>query len=265
MSAFYLRIAGIGGQGSVHLAKTLAQAAVACGTTVSMFERPRSAMRLGPITCDLCFNAPAFSPLIVPGEADAVLGMEPLDGVMNAAYYLKEGGMLLLQAQTTPTIDEVVLVMTDPRREEWKQQLAQRGAEILTIHPEGEDMRGRNYYMLGALLRACPQLPVTVDAVEQQLSAQPANLESPSAHRKTLCGGTFRRKEYGKAARGTPVPSADSRHGKNEWLCNIWGRFASAPYALCKRGRNWLPIWGDSCDSHGGGVEYPWRAWCLHG
>ena len=88
MSAFYLRIAGIGGQGSVHLAKTLAQAAVACGTTVSMFERPRSAMRLGPITCDLCFNAPAFSPLIVPGEADAVLGMEPLDGVMNAAYYL---------------------------------------------------------------------------------------------------------------------------------------------------------------------------------
>ena len=53
MSAFYLRIAGIGGQGSVHLAKTLAQAAVACGTTVSMFERPRSAMRLGPITCDL--------------------------------------------------------------------------------------------------------------------------------------------------------------------------------------------------------------------
>lgn len=34
MSAFYLRIAGIGGQGSVHLAKTLAQAAVACGTTV---------------------------------------------------------------------------------------------------------------------------------------------------------------------------------------------------------------------------------------
>ena len=38
-------------------------------------------------------------------------------------------------------------------------------------------MRGRNYYMLGALLRACPQLPVTVDAVEQQLSAQPANLE----------------------------------------------------------------------------------------
>ena len=177
MSAFYLRIAGIGGQGSVHLAKTLAQAAVACGTTVSMFERPRSAMRLGPITCDLCFNAPAFSPLIVPGEADAVLGMEPLDGVMNAAYYLKEGGMLLLQAQTTPTIDEVVLVMTDPRREEWKQQRAQRGAEILTIHPEGEDMRGRNYYMLGALLRACPQLPVTVDAVEQQLSAQPANLE----------------------------------------------------------------------------------------
>lgn len=178
MSAFYLRIAGIGGQGSVHLAKTLAQAAVACGTTVSMFERPRSAMRLGPITCDLCFNAPAFSPLIVPGEADAVLGMEPLDGVMNAAYYLKEGGMLLLQAQTTLPLTEVVLVMTEPpAARSGSNSLHMRGAENPDDSSRGRDMRGRNYYMLGALLRACPQLPVTVDAVEQQLSAQPANLE----------------------------------------------------------------------------------------
>lgn len=177
MSTFYLRVAGIGGQGSVHLAKTLAQAAAASGIKVSMIERPRSAMRLGPITCDLCFNAPAFAPFIVPGEADAVLGMEPLDGIMNAAYYLKPNGTLLLQAQPTPTIDESVLVTTDPRREEWKQQLVQRGARILTILPEGDDMQGKNYYMLGALLQVCPQLPVSAAAIEQQLSDQQTNLE----------------------------------------------------------------------------------------
>ena len=106
-----------------------------------------------------------------------MLGMEPLDGIMNAAYYLKPNGTLLLQAQPTPTIDESVLVTTDPRREEWKQQLAQRGARILTVLPEGNDMQGKNYYMLGALLQVCPQLPVSAAAIEQQLSDQQTNLE----------------------------------------------------------------------------------------
>ena len=177
MSAYYLRVAGIGGQGTVHLSKTLAKAAADSGVAVSMIERPRSAMRLGPITCDLCFNSPAFAPFIVPGEADAVLGMEPLDGVMNAAYYLKKNGTVLLQAKATPTIEESVLVTTDPRRVEWKQQLAERGAKILMVTPEGEDMQGKNYYMLGALLQACPEFPVTAEAVEKQLSDQPDNLE----------------------------------------------------------------------------------------
>ena len=177
MSAYYLRVAGIGGLGTVHLSKTLANAAADSGVAVSMIERPRSAMRLGPITCDLCFNSPAFAPFILPGEADAVLGMEPLDGIMNAAYYLKKNGTLLLQAEATPTIEEVVLVTTDFRREEWKQQLAERGAKILTVVPEGEDMQGKNYYMLGALMQACPGIPVTTEAVEKQLSGQPVNLE----------------------------------------------------------------------------------------
>lgn len=177
MSAYYLRVAGVGGQGTVHLAKTLANAAADSGIEVSMIERPRSAMRLGPITCDLCFNSEGFAPFIVPGEADAVLGMEPLDGVMNAAYYLKRSGTLLLQAEATPTIDETVLVMTDPRREAWKQQLAERGARLLTVAPEGEDMQGKNYYMLGALMQACPEIPVTAEAVEKQLAGQPVNLE----------------------------------------------------------------------------------------
>lgn len=177
MSAYYLRVAGVGGQGTVHLSRTLANAAADSGIPVSMIERPRSAMRLGPITCDLCFDSPAFAPFILPGQADAVLGMEPLEGITNAAYYLKRNGTLLLQAEATPTIEEVVLVMTDPRREDWKQQLAERGAKILTAAPEGEEAQGKNYYMLGALMRACPELPVTAEAVERQLAGQAVNLE----------------------------------------------------------------------------------------
>ena len=177
MNPFRLRIAGIGGQGTVHLAKTLAAAAAASGVKVTMIERPRSAMRLGPITCDLCFQDPEFAPFITPGDADAVLGMEPLDGVLNAEYYIKKNGTVILQSEETPTVDEFVLLQRDPRRDEWKQELLDRGVRLIVCTPKGENLAGRNYYMLGVLMKACPQLPVAVQAVETQLAGQSRNRE----------------------------------------------------------------------------------------
>ena len=83
---FYLRICGVGGQGSVHLAGTLAAAAVREGISVSVIDRPRSAMRLGPITCDLCLGQEGFAPFIVPGEADAVLKQLPAHAAVGAHF-----------------------------------------------------------------------------------------------------------------------------------------------------------------------------------
>lgn len=177
MNTYHLRIAGVGGQGTVRLAKTLAASAAASGVGVTMAERPRSAMRLGPITCDLCFNEPAFAPFIAPGDADAVLGMEPLDGILNAAYYLKKTGTVVLQSRQTPTVDEFVLMRRDPRRDEGKQVLIDRGARVVVVTPEGGDMLGKNYYMLGAYMQVCPELPVSPQAVEGQLAGQAVNLE----------------------------------------------------------------------------------------
>jgi len=176
MSQTYrLRIAGIGGQGVVHLATTIAAAAAAEGVSVSVIERPRSAMRLGPITCDVCLGQTGFGPFIVPGEADVVLGMEPLDGVMNAAYLLKENGTMILQNRETPTIDEIVSETPDVRRQEWKDQIEQRGGRVILVDTAGTPELGRNYYMLGALLQACPDFPVSAAALEQELAGQEAN------------------------------------------------------------------------------------------
>jgi Pyruvate/2-oxoacid:ferredoxin oxidoreductase gamma subunit len=177
MSQVYrLRIAGIGGQGVVHLATTIGAAAATGGIPVSVIDRPRSAMRLGPITCDLCFGQTEFAPFIVPGEADAVLGMEPLDGVMNAAYFLKPNGTLVLQARQTPTIEEVLSGQEDVRRTQWKQALEQRGGRVVWANPSDGGERGRNYYMLGVLTAACPDFPVSRESLERELADQAANL-----------------------------------------------------------------------------------------
>lgn len=173
---FHLRIAGIGGQGVVHLATTIASAAADEGIPVSVIDRPRSAMRLGPITCDLCFGQAEFAPFIVPGEADVVLGMEPLDGVMNAAYLLKPDGTAVLQARPTPTIEEVVACQEDARRSQWKQLLEERGGRIVLVDTAGIAGIGLNYYMLGALLAACSAFPVSARAIEKELAGQDENL-----------------------------------------------------------------------------------------
>ena len=103
--------------------------------------------------------------------------MEPLDGILNAEYYIKKGGLVVLQSVETPTVDEFVLVQRDSRRDDWKQELIAHGVRVVTLTPEGEDMAGRNYYMLGAFLKLCPQLPVSAEAVEKQLAGQARNLE----------------------------------------------------------------------------------------
>ena len=174
---FYLRICGVGGQGSVHLAGTLAAAAVREGISVSVIDRPRSAMRLGPITCDLCLGQEGFAPFIVPGEADAVLGQEPLDGVLNAAYYLKKGGTLVLQSEATPSIGEAVACGIDERRTAWKEKMLRWGCQVVEADASAITGTGRNYYMLGVFLRACPWFPISAAAVEEELAGQAKNLQ----------------------------------------------------------------------------------------
>ena len=176
-NVFRLRIAGIGGQGVVHLATTISRAAADSGVPVSVIDRPRSAMRLGPITCDVIFRQDAFAPFIVPGEADAVLGLEPLDGIMNAAYEIKPDGLLVLNRQETPTIEEVVSGQADPRRTQWLEQLRSRGARVVAAACP-DSAASLNYYLFGRLMAVCPDFPVSAEAIRQVLKEQEKNCRS---------------------------------------------------------------------------------------
>lgn len=173
---YRVRIAGIGGQGVVHLAKSIAQAAFSEGTAVSMIERPRSAMRLGPIACDLVFHQENFAPFIPEGEADIVIGLEPLDGVMNAFYYANSASKVFFKDMEVLTIEEVVLEERDERRDAWLKKLEEQGTAVYSIADEGIADRGYNYYMLGSVLKLVNDFPVSMDAIKRQLEGQTVNL-----------------------------------------------------------------------------------------
>jgi len=172
---YSLRLCGIGGQGIVSLSSAVARAAVKQGLSVSVIDRPRSAMRLGPITCDVRFGKPDCAAFIPMGTADAVLALEPLDGVLNAARLIKKRGTLLLSSTESPTIDELVSGERDKRREDWIELVKKHGALVVSVNAsaEAEQATGNainaNFFLIGVLCQAEKRFPVLPETLLGEL------------------------------------------------------------------------------------------------
>lgn len=174
--SYNLRLCGIGGQGVVSLSSVIARAAARQGLTVSVIDRPRSAMRLGPITCDLRFGAAGRAAFIPAGNADAVLALEPLDGALNAARLLKRDGLVVLNAAETLSIDELVAGERDARRDEWIALVESRGAKVVRADAPalakkaGGSAVDANFFLLGLFCRLEKRFPVSVESFRAELS-----------------------------------------------------------------------------------------------
>lgn len=95
-------LAGVGGQGTVLAAKVLAQAATARGWQVRTAETIGMAQRGGNVTSHVRMGScgeEVFSSLVVRGEADVVIALEPGEAA-RALPFLSPGG-LLVSATTT--------------------------------------------------------------------------------------------------------------------------------------------------------------------
>jgi indolepyruvate ferredoxin oxidoreductase beta subunit len=176
---FNLRIVGIGGQGIVGLSTLIAKVAIKAGLKISVAERPRSAMRLGPITCDLVFSQENLSAFIAPGDADVILSTEPLDGVMNAAFYLKKNGLALLNSNSTATIVETISGEKDKRLDELATEVKNFGGRIEMVNATDVSLEemgstfGTNYYLLGVLCAIEKRFPVSAEQIRAVLEKQP--------------------------------------------------------------------------------------------
>lgn len=172
---FNIRIAGIGGQGVVSLATAIAEAATEAGLNVTIMDRPRSAMRLGPITCDVILGKEIYSPFIVPGEADLVIGLEPYDGLRNAVYLLKKGGVILVNKDRIPPIDEVATGQASSEIERLASILETYGAEVKFVDIPDE-LKHAGFFMLGVVCSSIAEFPISADVCRNQLTDQSDNL-----------------------------------------------------------------------------------------
>jgi indolepyruvate ferredoxin oxidoreductase beta subunit len=98
-----LMFAGVGGQGSLLIAELTSLAAVSAGYDTKQTEVHGVSQRGGSVETHVRFGDKVHSPIVTPGEATAVIGLEKLEALRFAHYVnAKEGTILVNEYELIP-------------------------------------------------------------------------------------------------------------------------------------------------------------------
>lgn len=86
MKEFNVVLAGVGGQGTLLAAEILGTAAVNVGCNVRVGEIHGMAQRGGAVVSTLRIDEEVAAPTVLEGQADVLLGFEPLETLRNLKY-----------------------------------------------------------------------------------------------------------------------------------------------------------------------------------
>src|SRR5512135_181852 len=103
VNVFNILIAGVGGQGVLLTSKIIAEAALLAGLDVKQSEVHGMAQRGGSVLSQVRFGEKVFSPIVAEGEADLLIGFEPLE-TARYLHYLKESGTVVYNTRPIGTI-----------------------------------------------------------------------------------------------------------------------------------------------------------------
>jgi len=166
-------IVGVGGQGSLTASRLLGEAALQAGENVVVSEVHGMAQRGGVVETAVCLGN-VRSPIIGEGEADCILGFEPLETLraMN-----KASRHTLVITNTRPIIP-ITVSLKQSQYPEVKEILAEIEAfvggrklialDAIELAKEAGSVIAMNMVLLGALA-ATAILPFAVEALQQTI------------------------------------------------------------------------------------------------
>lgn len=165
---------GVGGQGTLTATLLLAQAAMAKGLPVTAGEVHGMAQRGGVVESTLLIGG-FRSPRIAPGEADILLGFEPLE-TLRALPFLKKGGTVVSNEEIIPPIGVTMGRETYPDMDALKAKVEDCAGRALflpclTLGEKAGAVQCGNLALLGALC-ATGAVPVTVDDLADTVKAR---------------------------------------------------------------------------------------------
>ena len=165
MKVFNILIAGVGGQGVLLTSKIIAEAALLQGLDVKQSEVHGMAQRGGSVLSQVRFGEKVFSPIVSEGEADLLIGFEPLE-TARYLHFLREGGVVVYNTRSIGTIGVSI------GKEAYPQDIHETiQKNTPQVHPfdatnvavEVGEKRAVNLVLLGAALRFLPLDPSVVD------------------------------------------------------------------------------------------------------
>lgn len=149
-----LIIAGVGGQGNILASQIVATAGVKEWLYVTVSETYGASQRGGPVMSHVRFSAKAqCGPLIPEGEADIIVGLEPIEALRIIADYGNPSTRVIVSPRPVYPISVLSGQAKYPPVEEVMQKLGGLVAEVRVIKAieEGETGLAANVVMVGAL------------------------------------------------------------------------------------------------------------------
>ncbi|WP_319542657.1 indolepyruvate oxidoreductase subunit beta [uncultured Pseudodesulfovibrio sp.] len=184
---------GVGGQGTLTATTLLAQTVLSQGLPVTSGEIHGMAQRGGVVESTVLIGCK--SPKLGHGEADILVGFEPME-TMRALPYLKKGGLVVSSTEFIPPLSVAMGKQECPTIDDIKKAVAACTDHAYymanqTIGLEAGAAQSGNIAMLGALC-AAGKLPFGPEALEAAIKAnlpekiQAVNLKALELGVKTL-------------------------------------------------------------------------------
>jgi indolepyruvate ferredoxin oxidoreductase beta subunit len=156
MKEFNIVLTGIGGQGVLTLGMIIAEAALKQGYDVRTTELHGLAQRGGSIPFHIRFGKKMYTPLVLEGEADVIISLEPLEALRSCYYGSKQHKTVFL-IDNDPVVPLSVSVLGEkyPSTKEIENNLKDFSEKVIVLNASeivkketGSEIAA-NIYLLG--------------------------------------------------------------------------------------------------------------------
>jgi indolepyruvate ferredoxin oxidoreductase beta subunit len=172
---FNILVAGVGGQGNLVCGRVLAEAAVRQGLRPVVGDTFGASRRGGSVLTHLRLGTKDWAPLIPQGEADILLGLEPMEALRAAVEYGGKRTIALVSLTVVPAANVSSEEREYPPLEKIAASLTEHCKQVYMLDAESALLRAGspralNSFILGSM-SALPQNPLSKDLIRESLYA----------------------------------------------------------------------------------------------
>ncbi len=172
MKEFNVVLAGVGGQGTILAAEILGTAAVKDGLNVRVSEIHGMAQRGGAVTSNVRIGENVASPTVIEGQADVLLGFEPLETLRNLRF-VSERTLVIISDEKVPPSELAAKNKAYPSMEEIVEKVNSFTKNVAIVETEklateAGNILTRNVVLIGALATS-GKLPLKKESLIEAL------------------------------------------------------------------------------------------------